>query len=129
RGNHLITSAVEHASVYETCKALEEQGFKVTYLPVDEFGVVDEAAVEEAITDETILVSLMHVNNEIGSIQRLASIGEIISRYPKITFHVDAAQSLGKVPLYLSAWQIDLCSFSGHKINGLKGTGMLYVKQ
>lgn len=128
RGNHIITTEIEHASVYEACKALESQGFTVTYLPVNEAGVVDLNALDEAITDDTILVSIMHVNNEIGSIQPIEKIGQRLKKYPKITFHVDAVQSLGKIPLHLKDASIDLCTFSGHKIHGLKGTGLLYVR-
>lgn len=129
RGNHIITTEIEHASVYETCKSLEKHGFNVTYLPVNEAGIVDMHTLEQAITDETILVSVMHVNNEIGSIQPIEQIGQLLKQYPKITFHVDAVQSLGKVPLQLASSSIDLCTFSGHKIHGLKGTGLLYVRK
>lgn len=128
RGKHIITTAIEHASVYDTCHALEKLGFKVTYLPVDSHGVVDVADVKQALTDETILVSIMHVNNEIGSIQPIAEIGKMLKAYPKVFFHVDAVQGLGKVPLQLANSSIDLCTFSGHKIHGLKGTGVLFVK-
>src|SRR5690625_126761 len=129
RGNHIITTEIEHASVYETCKSLEKHGFNVTYLPVNDSGIVDMHTLEQAITDETILVSVMHVNNEIGSIQPIEQIGQLLEHYPKITFHVDAVQSLGKVPLQLATSSIDLCTFSGHKIHGLKGTGLLYVRK
>lgn len=129
RGKHIITTAVEHASVYETCKALESFGFSITYLPVDEYGLVKVEDVEAAITDETILVSIMHVNNEIGSIQPIEQIASMLKQYPKLFFHVDGVQALGKLPLKLRAEGIDLCTFSGHKINGLKGTGILYVKK
>lgn len=129
RGNHIITTEVEHPSVYEACKSLEKHGFHITYLPVNEFGVIDIHHLEQAITDETILVSIMHVNNEIGSIQPVLEAGKLLQKYPKITFHVDAVQSLGKVSLPLEQSGIDLCTFSGHKIHGLKGTGILYVRQ
>src|SRR5690625_1990442 len=129
RGNHIITTEIEHPSVYETCKSLEAHGFKVTFLPVNTQGVIDLEQLEEAITDQTILVTMMYVNNETGAIQPIAEIGEIIKQYPKVTFHVDAVQALGKVPLSLKDSNIDLCTFSGHKIHGLKGTGMLYIKQ
>lgn len=129
RGKHIITSQIEHASVYETCKSLEEFGFRVTYLPVNEHGIVDVDALKAAITDETILVSIMHVNNETGAIQPIEAIGKITKNYPKLFFHVDAVQALGKVPVTLSNSGIELCSFSGHKIHGLKGTGMLYIKK
>ncbi|MEI3612249.1 cysteine desulfurase family protein [Pseudogracilibacillus sp. SO30301A] len=129
RGKHIITSAVEHASVYETCKSLEDLGFSITYLPVDSNGVIDIEQIEKAITDETILISIMYVNNEIGSIQPIYDISKRLEKYPKSYFHVDAVQAFGKVPLYLNNKGIDLCTLSGHKINGLKGTGLLYVKE
>lgn len=129
RGKHIITTKTEHPSVYETCRALEQLGFHVTYLPVDRYGVVDLAELERALTEETILVSIMHVNNEIGSIQPIEQIATLLAEHPKIFFHVDAVQSLGKVPLNLAHPGIDLCTFSGHKIHGVKGTGILYVKK
>lgn len=129
RGKHIITTEIEHPSVYEACKSLEAYGFTVTFLPVDEQGRVQVEQLEAAITEETILVSVMHVNNETGAIQPITEIGEIIKRHPKVMYHVDAVQSLGKVPLSLKNSGIDLCTFSGHKIHGLKGTGMLYVKK
>lgn len=129
RGKHIITTEVEHASVYETCKALGNIGFDVTYLPVNEQGIVSPEDVEAAIRPDTILVSVMQVNNEMGAIQPIKEIGEKLAHHPKLFFHVDAVQGLGKVPLALSAAHIDVCTFSGHKIHGLKGTGLLYVKQ
>lgn len=129
RGKHIVTTEVEHASVYETCKALENLGFEITYLPVNEQGVVRVEDVEAAIGPETILVSIMQVNNEIGAVQPIEEIGKKLAQYPKLFFHVDAVQGLGKVPLSLLEASIDLCTFSGHKIHGLKGTGLLYVKQ
>src|SRR5690625_1869009 len=128
RGKHIITSSVEHSSVYETCKRLEELGFHITYLPVDQSGVINIEQLEQAITSETILVAVMHVNNEIGTIQPIIEIGNILKKYPKVFFHVDAVQSFGKVPLTLQNTGIDLSTFSGHKIHGLKGTGMLYIR-
>lgn len=128
RGNHIITTEVEHPSVYEACKSLETLGFNVTYLPVNEAGEVAPEDVEKSITDETILISIMHVNNEIGTIQPIERIGKIASKHPKLFFHVDAVQSLGKIPLPLKNSGIDLCTYSGHKINGLNGTGVLYVR-
>lgn len=128
RGNHIITTEIEHPSVYEACKNLEEYGFNVTYLPVNEHGVVQLEQLKAAITKNTILVSIMHVNNETGAIQPIQEIGKLLHDYPKINFHVDAVQSIGKVPLPLKDERIDLCTFSGHKIHGLKGTGVLYVK-
>jgi len=129
RGSHIITTEAEHPSVYNTCRALEKLGFRVTYLPVNQYGTVNVSAVENALTDDTILVSIMHVNNEIGSINPVEAIATLLRHYPKLFFHVDAVQSLGKVPLDLSIDGIDLCTFSGHKIHGLKGTGMLYVRR
>ena len=129
RGKHIITTEIEHPSVYEACKSLEELGFTVTYLPVNEQGTIQPEHLKAAITEETILVSLMHVNNETGAIQPITEVGHIVKNYPKIIYHVDAVQSLGKVPLSLYDSNIDLCTFSGHKIHGLKGTGMLFVKK
>lgn len=129
RGNHIITTEIEHPSVYETCKALEEFGFHVTYLPVNQEGVVEIDQVKAAITDDTILLSMMAVNNETGSIQPIQDVGDLLKDYQKVMFHVDAVQALGKVPLHLQEANIDLCTFSGHKIHGLKGTGVLYKKQ
>src|SRR5690625_1102147 len=129
RGKHIITTAIEHSSVYKTCKNLESLGFQVTFLPVNRDGVIDIKQLEKAITDETILMSVMHVNNEIGSIQPIEKIGQIAKQFPKLFFHVDAVQSVGKIPLHLKNSGIDLCTISGHKIEGLNGTGMLYVKK
>ena len=129
RGKHIITTAVEHPSVEEACLSLERSGFEVTVLPVDRYGVVAVEDVKKAIRDDTILVSVMHVNNEIGSIQPIEEIGKLLENYPKVHFHVDAVQSFGKVPLSLRESGIDLWTFSGHKIHGLKGTGILYVQK
>ncbi|WP_053218897.1 cysteine desulfurase family protein [Virgibacillus senegalensis] len=129
RGKHIITSQIEHPSVLEACKGLEDFGFRVTYLPVNHQGLIEPADVEAAITEETILVSIMHVNNELGAIQPIKEIGEITKRYPKLHFHVDHVQGFGKVPLSLSDSGIDLCTISGHKIHGLKGTGLLFAKK
>lgn len=129
RGKHIITSAIEHPSVLNACKSLEELGFDVTYLPVNQDGVISIDQLEKAIRNDTILISIMHVHNELGSIQPIHDIGEIVKKHPAIFFHVDYVQGLGKVPLDLSNNGIDLCTMSGHKIHGLKGTGMLYVKK
>lgn len=129
RGKHIITSSIEHPSIYEACKALEKLGFEVTYLPVNEKGIVSVDDVKKAIRKDTILVTIMHVNNEIGSIQPIAEIGKLLQQYPKIFFHVDNVQGFGKVPLHLKNAGIDLCTISGHKIHGLKGTGILYVRK
>src|SRR5699024_6428011 len=115
RGKHIVTTEVEHASVYETCKALENVAFEITYLAVDEQGVAPVEEVEAAIGPETILVSIMQVNNEIGAVQPIEEIGKKLAQYPKLFFHVDAVQGLGKVPLSLLEASIDLCTFSGHK--------------
>ncbi|WP_096269701.1 cysteine desulfurase family protein [Paucisalibacillus globulus] len=129
RGKHIITTEIEHPSVYEGCKSLEKLGFEVTFLPVNQDGVVSIEDVEKAIRKDTILISIMHVNNEIGSIQPIKEIGEIAKKHPKLFFHVDHVQGLGKVPLSLDNSGIDLCTMSGHKIHGLKGTGLLYCRR
>lgn len=129
RGKHIITSAVEHPSIDETCESLKKFGFDITVLPVNEDGVVSAEDVEKSIREDTILISLMHVNNEIGSIQPIEEIGEIAKKHPKLFFHVDGVQALGKVPLQIKQSGIDLCTFSGHKIHGLKGTGILFIRK
>src|SRR5690625_3470136 len=129
RGKHIITTEIEHASVYEACRSLENHGFDITYLPVNKDGHVDLDAFEKAIREDTILVSIMHVNNELGSIQPIYEIGKVVDKYPKIFFHVDDVQGFSKVPLNLREAKVDLCTYSGHKINGLKGTCILYVKE
>ena len=129
RGKHLITTSIEHASVYNPFIWLEEQGFEVTYLPVDHHGVVSLEALEAALREDTILVSVMAVNNEIGTIQPLDEIGAVIKKKsPEILFHVDAIQGFGKIELYPSKLRIDLMSVSGHKLHGPKGIGFLYIK-
>ncbi len=129
RGRHLITTAIEHPSVAKAMKQLEQLGFDVTYLPVNRQGIVSVSDVEKAIRQDTILVSIMHVNNELGTIQPITEIGRLLKNYPKVLFHVDAVQSIGKVPLNLHQWGIDLCSFSAHKFHGLKGTGFLFIRE
>lgn len=128
KGNHIITSAIEHPAVEETCKYLEKKGFEVTYLPVYEEGIVRVSDLEDAITDKTILITIMHANNEIGTIQPIAEIGQI-AREKKIYFHTDAVQSVGKIPVNVEQLNVDMLSLSSHKLYGPKGIGALYVKK
>lgn len=129
-GRHIITTRIEHPAVLQPCAYLEEQGFEVTYLPVDANGVIRLSDLERAITRNTILVSIMHVNNEIGSIQPIAEAGALIKRMnPNTLFHVDAIQSYGKCRIYPKRMNIDLLSVSAHKIHGPKGVGFLYINE
>lgn len=129
RGNHIISTRIEHASVYNPLLFLEEQGFRITFLNVDRQGHVDPEELKQAICPETILVSVMMVNNEIGAIEPIEEIGKIIKKAnPDIVFHVDAIQAYGKLKISVKRCKIDLLSVSGHKIHGPKGTGFLYVR-
>lgn len=129
-GNHLITTQIEHPAILQTMKALEEQGFTVTYLPVDKNGQIRLQDLQNAITPQTILVSIMHTNNEIGALQPIAQAGELIKRRnPNTLFHVDAVQGFGKFRIYPKKMNVDMLSASGHKIHGPKGVGFLYLNE
>ncbi|GJM13591.1 MAG: cysteine desulfurase IscS [Pseudohongiella sp.] len=128
KGKHIITSKIEHKAVLDSCRQLEREGFEVTYLDPSEAGIISPEAVAAAIRPDTTLVSLMHVNNEIGVINDIAAIGKL-TREKKIIFHVDAAQSAGKIDIDMEAMQVDLMSLTAHKIYGPKGIGALYVRR
>jgi cysteine desulfurase len=129
RGRHLITTKIEHPSVSNAMEQLHQMGFTVTYLPVDQNGIVKIEEVEKAIRPDTILISIMFVNNEVGSLQPVKEIGELLERYPKVLFHVDAVQAAGKMQVDLKSLGVDLFSASAHKFHGLKGTGVLYIRE
>ncbi|RXI38113.1 cysteine desulfurase NifS [Clostridium tetani] len=128
KGKHIITSSIEHPAILNSCKYLKEKGFEITFLPVDSYGKVDLEKLEKSIRNDTILVSIMAANNEIGTIQDIKSIGEICKRH-KVLFHTDAVQALGQIPINVEEMGIDLMTITAHKIYGPKGIGALYIKK
>ena len=128
KGMHILTSSVEHHAVLTSCKYLEKKGFKVTYLPVDKYGLVDPDEVRKAITRETILITIMHANNEVGTIEPISEIGKI-AKENEIIFHTDAVQSIGKISVNVNDLNVNLLSLSGHKVYGPKGIGVLYIRK
>ncbi len=128
KGRHMITTAIEHHAVLHTCRELEKKGFRITYLPVDEFGRVQPEMLEKAICPDTVLISVMFANNEIGTIEPIAQIGQIAAKHG-VFFHTDAVQAYGQIPVDVNSCSIDLLSASAHKLNGPKGVGFLYIRK
>jgi len=128
KGNHIITTPIEHHAVMEACKFLERRGFRITYLSVDEYGLVNPQDVKKAITDKTILISVMHASNEIGTIEPISEIGKI-AKEAGVYFHTDAVQAVGHIPVNVDELKVDLLSISAHKLYGPKGTGALYIRK